>query len=138
MALVIDTGVLFAAHATGDPDHESCREVLEGTTEDLVVPCPVLVELEYLMRRLAPVEAWTGFCADVEAGAYSLWPVDTRLLARAAALQMKFSDLRIGFVDAAVFVTCELLEEDKVATLDRRHFGTLRTEGAAALTLIPG
>lgn len=137
MALVLDTGVLFAAHARGDPDHGSCRTLLEAATEDLVVPCPVLVELEYLMRRLAPLNAWFGFCEDVAAGAYSLWPIDVSLLSLAARVQERFADQRIGFVDAAVLATCEMLEEDKVATLDRRHFGVMRTSGDRALDLLP-
>lgn len=43
----------------------------------------------------------------------------------------------LGFVDAAVFVACVALGEEKVATLDRRHFSVLRTEAGRALDLLP-
>jgi len=38
---------------------------------------------------------------------------------------------------AAVFLTCVELGEDKVATLDHRHFSVLRTEDGRALRLLP-
>jgi predicted nucleic acid-binding protein len=47
------------------------------------------------------------------------------------------SDADIGFVDAAVLAVVERLNEPKLATLDRRHFGLLRPRHVAALRLVP-
>ena len=43
----------------------------------------------------------------------------------------------IGFVDAAVLAVTERLGEPKLATLDHRHFGTLRPRHVDALRLLP-
>ena len=43
----------------------------------------------------------------------------------------------IGFVDAAVLALVERLNEPKLATLDRRHFGLLRPRHVDALHLLP-
>ncbi len=43
----------------------------------------------------------------------------------------------VGFVDAAVLVIVERLNESKLATLDRRHFGLLRPRHMDALELLP-
>jgi hypothetical protein len=40
-------------------------------------------------------------------------------------------------VDAAVMVTCEKLGERKVATLDRRHFGTVRPRHTEHFEILP-
>lgn len=138
MALVLDTGVIYAALYQEDPDHEACAELLTGAHEQLVLAVPVLVELDYWVRRAASIDVWLAFCEDVAAGAYALWPLDGGLLLKAAELQSRFRDQPIGFVDSAVFVTCEALGEDKVATLDRRHFSVLRTEAGRSLRVVPG
>jgi predicted nucleic acid-binding protein len=48
-----------------------------------------------------------------------------------ADLNRRFEDLRLGFVDAAIIATGEVLGVRRVATADRRHFDPL----AAALSL---
>lgn len=137
MALVLDTGVVLAALDEGDPDHESCANLILESDEQLIVPDPVLVEVDYWLREKTTVDTWLAFCEDVYEGAYRLWPIDGRLTSKAAELQARFADQPIGFVDAAVFVTCEALGEDKVATLDRRHFSVLRTGEGRALRILP-
>lgn len=137
MALILDTGVIYAALYEDDPDHEACVELLEGAQEQLVLPVPVLVELDYWIRQAASVDVWLAFCEDVAAGAYALWPFDSALLLNAAELQTRYGDQPIGFVDSAVFVTCEALGEDKVATLDHRHFSVLRMKDGRALRIVP-
>lgn len=136
MALVLDTGPLLAALDEDDPDHDACSELLNGD-EQLVIPGPVLVELDYWLRKRAPIDVWLTFVEDVAEGAYSLFPTDVRLLNRAGELERSFADQGVGVVDAAVFATCELLGESKVATLDRRHFSVMRTREGSPLELLP-
>ena len=137
MALVLDTGVIYAALDRNDRDHERCHDLISRSQEQLVVPEPVLVELDYWLRKNATGDVWLAFAEDVRAGAYTLWPADASLLVAAAQLQSRFADQNIGFVDAAVFCTCAVLGETKVATLDLRHFGVLRGEDGRALELLP-
>ena len=137
MALVLDTGVVYAALDEDDAEHGRCVDLLSGVDEQLIVPSPVLVEIDYWLRKNASLDVWSAFCDDLAAGAYTLWPADAALTKRAADLQRRFSDQPTGFVDAAVFSTCVALGEDKVATLDHRHFGVLRDPDGRALTLLP-
>ena len=53
------------------------------------------------------------------------------------ALHVLDVELRLGFVDAAVIRVVERLREPKLATLDHRHFATVRTRHVAGLELIP-
>ena len=137
MTLVLDTGVIYAALDESETAHRSCRTLLEDSAEQLLIPSPVLVELDYLLRKYASADAWAGFCEDIRGGAYGIWQLDAAQLVDAASLETRYADLRLGFVDAAVFSTCELLGEDKVASLDHRHFSTLRTRAGEALQLLP-
>lgn len=137
MALVLDTGVLYAALDETDRDHESCRDLLGDANEQLIIPVAVLVELEYWVRKFASPNEWLTFSEDVHAGSYMIYPVDATLLLRAAHLQARYADVPIGLVDATVFCTCEALGEEKVATLDRRHFSILRGDDGKSLTILP-
>ena len=137
MALVLDTGVIYAALDENDADHERCAALIATANETLVVPSPVLVELDYWLRKNATIDVWLAFAADVYSAAYKLWPADSSITVAAARLQSRFADQSLGFVDAAVFCSCQALGERKVATLDRRHFGVLRTDDGHALELLP-
>ena len=137
MALVLDTGVLYAALDESDPDHESCAGLLAEASEQLLIPVLVLGELDYWVRKFASADAWLTFCEDVRDGAYTLFQLDAQLLFAAAELEARYADLGLGLVDASVFATCEALGEPKVATLDHRHFGVLRTSDGKALELLP-
>lgn len=137
MALVLDTGVVFAALDVDDPDHSACVELLSDAPEVLVVPAPVLVELDCWLRKAATPDRWLAFCEDVAAGAYRIHDLEPTQLLAAAQLQVKYADQPLGFVDAAVVVTCESMGERRVATLDRRHFSVVRTTDGTALELLP-
>jgi hypothetical protein len=103
----------------------------------LFVPAPVLNELDHFMRKRGIADRWLTFCEDVAEGRYRLHPLNPASLLEAARLQSKYQDLRLGFVDAVVFLTCVELRELKVATLDRRHFSVLRTPDGKALEILP-
>ena len=137
MALVLDTSVLVAALDEGDESHTACRSTVEEHSGHLVVPSPVLVEFEHLLRVRRRPAPWLTFAEELAAGAYAAYHLEPDMVLAAARLQHRYADLRIGFVDAAVFLTCVELGEDKVATLDHRHFSVLRTEDGRALRLLP-
>jgi len=137
VSLVLDAGPLLALLESDDPDHHRCVAMVERVGEDLVVPVPVLVEVDYWLRKLDQVNVWQTFVDDVAQGAYALAQTDEEHVLRAAELEAQYADLDLGFVDAAVIVTCERLGETKVATLDRRDFSVVRPRHCEQLLLLP-
>ena len=137
MALVVDASSLFAALDRSDPDHRACAELIAGCREDLVVPTLVLTEVSYLCDRALLGDAWLAFLEDVDAGAWRVEHPTAADLRRVAELQRQYHDLRIGAVDASIVALCERLGEEKLATLDRRHFATIRPNHVKALSLLP-
>ncbi len=49
--MIVDTGVLYAAMAPRDRNHAACAKLLRATRE-LLLPAPVLVELDYFLTEL--------------------------------------------------------------------------------------
>lgn len=137
MALVLDTGPILAALDADDRHHDACAGLIRQSREPLVVVAPTLVEIDYWIRRRLTIDVWLTFVEDLRSGAYRLEDLGPKELKRAAELEQRYSDLDLGFVDAAVIATCERLEEDKVATIDHRHFNAVRPAHCRALRLLP-
>lgn len=137
MALVVDTGPLYAAYDRRDNDHTACRALFESTHEELVLPAPVVVEFDQLTASRRVPNAAEILLHDILDGAFSVVSLTFDDYARCLGLVEQYADSDIGFVDAAVLAIVERLEEPKLATLDRRHFGLLRPRHIESLRLLP-
>ncbi|HEX6511548.1 MAG TPA: VapC toxin family PIN domain ribonuclease [Chloroflexota bacterium] len=137
MALILDTGPLYAAVDRSDADHAACRGLLERAHEQLVIPAPVLVEVDYWINQRLHAGVLVALLDDVEQGAFVVADLEAGDYARVRQLCDRYADSDIGFVDAAVLAIVERLGETKLATLDRRHFGLLRPRHVDALELLP-
>jgi predicted nucleic acid-binding protein len=74
---------------------------------------------------------------DLLVGAYRLETATIADLTRCQEIQIQYADQDVGVVDASVLALVERLGEDKLATLDHRHFSVLRPTHAEALRLLP-
>jgi predicted nucleic acid-binding protein len=110
-----------------DADHQACAELIAGFPEPLLVPAPVIVELDWLATsRLGP-EPFATFLGDLVSRDYT----------RVRELLDRYTDLRLGFVDASIVAIGERLQEPKLATLDHRHFSAIRPRHVDAFELLP-
>ncbi len=137
MALILDTGPLYASLDRSDADHQACRRLIEQAQEPLVIPAPVLVEVDYWIHARLHPGVLLALLDDIDSGAYRVEDLHATDYARVRSLCDRYDDADIGFVDAAVLAIVERLDEPKLATLDHRHFGTLRPRHVDALVLLP-
>lgn len=137
MALILDTGPLYASLDRSDDDHAICRRLIEEADEALVIPSPVLVEVDYWIHARLHPGVLVALLGDIESGAYQVEDLQDDDYRRVRALCDRYDDADIGFVDAAVLAIVERLNEPKLATLDHRHFGLLRPRHIDALALLP-
>ncbi len=137
MALILDTGVVYAVLDRSDPDHEPCRRLVEEATEPLVIPSPVLPEVDYFASQQLGPKAMTALIRDIRSGAFTVEDVQAPDYERVVEILDRYADASVGFVDAAVLAVVERLDERKLASLDRRHFSLLRPRHVRALRLLP-
>lgn len=137
MALIVDTGPLLAALDAADRVHERCAELIAEPDEDLVIPVLVLAELDYWCQKRFTGDVWLSFLRDVLDGTYRIEHPTSGDLKRCEELQSTYANLEVGVVDASILAAVERLGEPKLATLDHRHFGTMRPRHVEALELLP-
>lgn len=132
---IVDTSALYAAADRAEPDHDRCVEVLARSDLDLVIPTLIVGEATYLVaarqgraHEAAFLRGLASFA--IEPPAVDDWP-------KIADLVERYADLGLGTADASIAVLAERLETDLVITLDRRHFGAIRTPGGRPLRVLP-
>ena len=134
--LVADTGVVFAAFDTADADHKACFDLL-GSGAAVIVPAPVVVELDWLSRSRGVPAASSFLLASVVDGSVIVADLEREDYARTLELVLRYADLPLGLVDASIVAVAERLEQDTIATLDHRHFSVVRPLHVPAFTLVP-
>ena len=137
MALILDTGPLYASLDRDDDNHAACRRLIEESVEPLVIPAPVLVEVDYWVHSRLYSGVFVALLEDIIAGAYQVEDLEPNDYRRIQEVCDRYSDSDVGFVDAAVLAVAERLNEPKLATLDHRHFRVLRPRHVDALRLLP-
>jgi uncharacterized protein len=119
-----------------DQDHERCAPLF-ASGERRVVAAPVLVELDHLLAREVGAEAFPALLDTIAAGELDVEELTVADYQRVVELMRTYKDLKVGFVDCAVLAIVERLGETKLATLDHRHFATMRPDHVGALELLP-
>jgi uncharacterized protein len=137
VALILDTGPLYASLDRSDADHTSCRRLIETASEPLLIPAPVLVEVDYWIHVRLHTGVLVALLDDIVAGAYIVEDLEGEDYRRIREIADAYGDADVGFVDAAVLAVVERLNERKLATLDHRHFQMLRPRHTDALQLLP-
>jgi uncharacterized protein len=132
---IVDASALIAAADTSEPEHARCVEVLSRRDLYLVLPALAVAEAAYVIeRRLGPsaeaafARGLAGFEIDAPL------PVDWPLIAE---LVERYADFPLGTVDASIAVLADRLGTDLIVTLDRRHFGAIKSPGGRSFHLLP-
>lgn len=135
MAVLADTGFLFALLDKDDPHHRESVDFLKAEKEAVVVPFVVLPEVCYLAQKYLGSQVEAGFLEGLLKGEMSLeWPSPADLRRGADILR---SRPEFGVVDAMVMALAERLRITRVATFDRRHFGSFQPRHGRSFELRP-
>ena len=136
MTLLCDTGVVYAALVRGDRHHSRCADLM-AFRDDVVIPAPVIVEVDGLGRSRGAPSAVETVLASIEDGSVEVVDLVPSDYARVRTLMDQYADFPLGMVDAAVVAVAERLREDVIATLDHRHFSVVKPLHCEAFTLVP-
>jgi predicted nucleic acid-binding protein len=135
VAILLDTGVLYAYYDRRDAWHERALEIVRSQQGQLIVPAPVIPEVDHLLGARLGRPAQLAFYEGLADGHYFVADLPRDRYARVGELNREFHELALGFVDAAVVAIGEALGLLRIATTDRRDFEPMAS--ALSLTLLP-
>ena len=135
MAVLVDTGVLYALADADDRWHDPARAWLEDVSELLIVSVTVLPEVAYLLQTRLGAAAELAFVQSLAAGELDVEDLRRPDLARCGDVMRRYP--QIGFVDASIVAIAERLKIGAIATTDRRHFQRVRPRHMKSFTLLP-
>ncbi|NLF69807.1 MAG: PIN domain-containing protein [Candidatus Anammoximicrobium sp.] len=137
MALICDTGGIYALYDADDGHHDAVKAVVEAEPGTLYLPTILLAEIDYLLNERLGVDATLDFLASVESGAFTLVDPTSEDLLRCGELVQRYRDLPLGLADASVIATAERLRLKRILTLDQRHFRIVKSSAFAHFVLLP-
>lgn len=126
MAILLDSGILYALYDRRDAWHRAAVELIRREQGGLVVPTPVIPEVDHLLGQRLGIEAQILFYQALLERHYILVGLPPEGYLRVYELNRKYRNLELGFVDAAVLATAEILGLGRIATTDRRDFEFVR------------
>ena len=125
MSILLDTGIVYAYYDRSDKWHDRARTLVQGEQHGLILPAPVVPEVDHLLGRRLGSKSRLTFYAGIIEGYYLVADLSKDGYARVADLNRRFDDLDLGFVDASIIALTETLGLSRIATTDRRHFDPL-------------
>lgn len=138
MTLVLDSGPLVALGDRNDRDRGRVGQVLRAEPGRLVVPVPVVTEVDYLLGVRGGRQARLAFLGDLRAGRFEVAALEGADWATILDLEHRYADLDAGLADLSVVLVAARLRTDRVCTFDE-HFRVLRPlTGGGAFTVLPG
>ena len=135
MALLVDTGILYALADKSDAWHRKARTLFASRHDTILVPVTVLPEVAYLLHERIGPRAERAFIRSVATRELAVEEIRHQDWRRVEELVADYED--IGLVDASLVAVAERLRLETIATTDRRHFGTVRPRHVERFTLVP-
>jgi predicted nucleic acid-binding protein len=137
MAVVCDTGAVYALYDADDQHHEECKAVVSAESGPLFLPLALISEIDYLLTSRLGCDAALDFLDSIQSGAFTLVGLMTEDLVRCRELVAQYRDLPLGLADASVVATAERLGLQTLFTVDQRHFRTIRPRGFGHFVILP-
>lgn len=97
----------------------------------------MLTEVAYLLGERIGAHAELALARSIADGELVVEAVSESDWRRIAQLTEQYIDLPLGIVDASVIALTERRGADAIATLDHRHFATVRPRHVPAFALVP-
>jgi len=124
--IIVDTGFWLALANRSDRHHEQATTILAALREPLITTWPVMTETCHLLAARLGVESEIRFLRAARDGAFSIFPLGERHLARIEALAEKYRDLPMDLADASLVILAEDLGSARILSTDTRDFRTYR------------
>jgi predicted nucleic acid-binding protein len=137
MAVLVDTGPLFALADEADQYHDAVKQYVSKHRETWIVPAPVATEASILILDRLGADSELSFLRSLSAKELLVEPMTSVDLRRTIEILEQYRDSEFGMVDAAAMALAERLKIEVILTLDQRDFRIYRPRHCPAFRLVP-
>jgi len=137
MALIADSGAVYALYDARDRHHARVAEVIKHENGAIVIPVAILAEIDYLLRVRLGTRAVIRFLEGIAAGGFILEAFTAQDVSRCQTLLKTYADLELGLADASVIATADRKGIRRILTVDLRDFRAVRAADGKPFTLLP-
>ena len=138
MALLIDSGFLYATVDKSDKNHKRVIELLPTLPSvDLILPTLVLVEVSYLLQARLGHREMRQFINRLDGSPFRFEHITQIDVHRIYELLDKYSDVEIDFVDASITALAERLDIRQILTVDERDFRIIQPAHCEYFEILP-
>lgn len=137
MTVVCDAAPLVALGDRLDPSQGPIEDVLRAESGALVVPAPVLAEVDYIRGERLGREARLAFLEDVTAGRFLVEDLVADEYELVLDVERRYEELDLGLADASIVVLAHRFRTRRLLTFDERDFRTVRPLRGGSFTLLP-
>lgn len=135
--IVVDTSAIVAYMNSADSHHREVVAWLDEETDELATTPMIVAEVDHLVAARGGPKAVGALRLDLAGGAYLVDWWDGAMVATVRVAQ-RYSDNALGLADASLVALADRLGTTSIATLDARHFRTVRPlSGDRAFRLLP-
>lgn len=135
--IVVDTGVLYSYFVADDPEHALASALFNTVDEVFVVSPLVLAEIDYFVLKRFGIRGEQAMLEELLDGAYELPALTWEDIRSCRAIISSYPDKALGLADASLIVLADRFMTPRIATFDRRHFGTTLGMDGNSLELLP-
>lgn len=124
--IIADSGFWLAIFDDADNYHSIALKQLGQLQEPLITTTPVITEVCYLLQKRRGQHLATAFLRSHRRGAFHLFEINEKHIARCEELMIQYANLPMDFADSSLVVLAEHLGHGRIFSTDKRDFGAYR------------
>jgi hypothetical protein len=137
LTVLVDTSALIAAADRLDRWHPRVVATMRQNAGRLIVPAPLLSEVDYMLTARLGRGAALAFLRDVAREAFAVACPDAGEYRAMLALSDRYADLSSGLADLSIVVLAHRFQTRRILTFDQRHFRAMTPLTGGAFELLP-
>jgi predicted nucleic acid-binding protein len=137
VALIVDTGALYAQADSLEPSHRAVVKALQSESEELITSQFVVAEADYFILKRLGIDVELAFLRDLEEATFLADSLTTVEIGIARNLVAQYRDLELGIADASLVVLAQRWNTLRILTLDERAFRNIAPLQGGSFVVLP-
>lgn len=137
MTLIVDASPLIAVLGGADPRRQAILGALVDEPGALIVPPPVVAEVDYFAGRYFGASGRRAFVQELATGRFDVPHLEREDYAAISEVDLRYADLDLGLADCSMVLLAHRYDTTRILTFDERHFRAVAPVGGGAFTLLP-